>query len=82
MSVLLINFLYIAYLITVCFDLCSTCVHCILFIYLLFTEDGDPCLLDTDEADTEVIDLTDPEVFLLVYKWYLSPEKLIDCLVE
>ena len=49
---------------------------------LLFTEDGEPHLPDSDEADTEVIDVTDPEVFLLVYKWYLSPEKLVDCLIE
>jgi len=54
-----------------------------MLVYLLFTEDGEGHLQDTeDEADTEVIDVTDPEVFLLVYKWYLSPEKLVDCLIE
>ena len=46
----------------------------------MVTEDGDH--LEADEADVEAIEVTDPEVFLLVYKWYLSPEKLIDCLIE
>ena len=50
---------------------------------LQFTEDGEPSLPEEgDEADTEVLDYTDPEVFLLVYKWYLPPEKLVDVLIE
>jgi len=50
---------------------------------LRFTEDGEPQLPEEgDEADTETLDYTDPEVFLLVYKWYLSPEKLVDVLIE
>jgi len=57
-----------------------TLFKCLLI--LLFTEDGECHLLESDEADTEVIDVTDPEVFLLVYKWYLSPEELVDCLIE
>ena len=35
---------------------------------------------DADKADTKAIDVTDLEMFLLVYKRYL--EKLTDCLVE
>ena len=47
------------------------------------TDDGEPPLPEEgDEADAEMLDYTDPEVFLLVYKWYLSPEKLIDVLIE
>ena len=50
---------------------------------LQFTEDGEPPLPEEgDEADTEILDYTDPEVFLLVYKWYLPPEKLVDVLIE
>ena len=51
--------------------------------YYSHTEDGEPPLPEEgDEADTEVLDYTDPEVFLLVYKWYLPPEKLVDVLIE
>lgn len=53
-------------------------------MYLVqFIEDGEPPLPEEDsETDAEVLDVTDPEVFLLVYKWYLPPEKLLDVLIE
>ena len=55
----------------------------LLFVVLQFIEDGEPQIPEEgDEADTETLDYTDPEVFLLVYKWYLSPEKLLDVLIE
>ena len=50
------------------------------FIFVVYRGWG---TLDSDEADAEDIDVTTPEVFLLVCNGtYLSHEKLAKCLIE